>query len=160
MTSINTVRMNELKEYVAASRGPGSYTIATERVDNIGGVSKHHRSAFNSNDARKLDNRDMGVQENPGPNHYRVALSPKHSNEQTATFKTKGRLPNLTPSIGNPSPTTYDSQSHSTIGHQYLQGGSPNNVLNLKKAEDKMLSDILFPFLVKDRMPHSKDVLG
>lgn len=38
MSSINTVRLNELKEYAAANRGPGTYTIATERVDNVKGI--------------------------------------------------------------------------------------------------------------------------
>jgi len=32
--------------------------------------------------------------------------------------------------------------------------------MTMKKAEDKILSDILFPFLVKDRMTHSKDILN
>lgn len=70
MTSINTVRLNELKEYAAASRGPGTYTIATERIDNTCSVKNDLRSAFNSNDSRKLDNRTMGVQDNPAPNQY------------------------------------------------------------------------------------------
>lgn len=33
-------------------------------------------------------------------------------------------------------------------------------MLSLKKAEDKMLSDILFPFLVKDRLILSKDIMS
>lgn len=70
MSSINTVRLNELKEYAAANRGPGTYTIATERVDNVKGISNNLRSAFNTNDSRKLDNREPGVQDNPAPNQY------------------------------------------------------------------------------------------
>ena len=61
MTSINTVRLNELKDYMEAIRGPGSYELATERKDNLKAVSYHHHSAFMTNDDRKLDNRVMGV---------------------------------------------------------------------------------------------------
>jgi len=70
MTSINTVKLKELKEYAAAHRGPGTYTIATERVDNISNIGNTLRSAFGTNDSRKLDNRTIGVIENPAPNQY------------------------------------------------------------------------------------------
>lgn len=36
MTSINTFKLKELREFAAANRGPGTYTIATERVDHQG----------------------------------------------------------------------------------------------------------------------------
>jgi hypothetical protein len=57
MTSINTVKLNELKEYAAAHRGPGTYTIATERFDNINNIGNPLRAAFGTNDSRKLDTR-------------------------------------------------------------------------------------------------------
>ncbi len=69
MTSINTVKLNELKEYAAAHRGPGTYTIATERLD-FGGHGDTLKSAFGTNDSRKLDNRTIGIIDNPAPNQY------------------------------------------------------------------------------------------
>lgn len=41
------------------------------------------------------------------------------------------------------------------MGKQNLQGGSPNNVLVLTRAEQKKVLDSLFPFLVQQRMPDS-----
>ena len=42
------------------------------------------------------------------------------------------------------------------MGKQTLQGGSPNNVLVLTRAEQKKVLDSLFPFLVQQRMPNTK----
>lgn len=153
--------LNKQKEQEAANRGPGSYALASERLNNMKAISQHQKSAFGTNEPRKLDNREMGVQENPAPNHYSQPdlVEVRNPENRSAAFLNKARLPNLTPSVGNPSPTTYDSNSYSTIGYQSLQGGAPNNILTLKKAEDKMLSDILFPFLVNPRMAHSKEVM-
>lgn len=40
-----------------------------------------------------------------------------------------------------------------------MQGGSPNNVLALLKAEEKVINDKMFPFLVHQRMPNTKEIL-
>lgn len=70
MTTINTVKLNELKEYAAANRGPGTYTIATERATNTNTIGNALRSAFGTNETRKLDNRTADIIDNPGPDHY------------------------------------------------------------------------------------------
>lgn len=61
-------------------------------------------------------------------------------------------MPLLHPSVSNPGPTAYNTLSYASVGSTSVQGGAPNNLTTLKRAEDKLLSDILFPFLVKDRL--------
>ena len=79
MTSINTAKLNELKELEGANRGPGTYNLATER-----GKSKQVgtalKSAFGTNETRKLDNTSPGVVVNPAPNQYYhpISISPKN----------------------------------------------------------------------------------
>lgn len=123
------------------------------------GNNLHH--AFGTNDSRKLDNRTLDVIDNPAPNHYNRAgtLSVKEKDKVSAIFKAKGRSVNYSAGIGNPGPASYNTESYDAIGYKGAQGGSPNNILTLKKAEDKIISDHLFPFLVKDRLPIQKDLL-
>lgn len=54
-------------------------------------------SAFGTNDSRKLDNRTVGVIDNPAPNQYLgPSLSVKHKDQQSAIFRVVERTPNLT----------------------------------------------------------------
>jgi len=55
-----------LKEYENAHRGPGTYHLAAEKKDKELGTAL--KSAFGVNETRKLDNRNLGIQENPAPN--------------------------------------------------------------------------------------------
>lgn len=41
---------------------------------------------------------------------------------------------------------------HKSIAKKPLQGGAPNNVLSLQKAERKKMMDYMFPFIVKNRL--------
>lgn len=161
--SISTVRLNEMKEYEAAGRGPGTYGKGQERQGQHRSMGNNLHHAFGTNDSRKLDNRTLDVVENPGPNHYdnthkTNSLSVKEKDRISAIFKAKGRSVNYSASIGNPGPASYNTESYDAIGHKGAQGGSPNNILTLKKAEDKIISDHLFPFIVKDRLPIQKDL--
>lgn len=111
MTSINTVKLNELKEYAAANRGPGTYTIATERADNTNTIGNSLRSAFGTNETRKLDNRTTDIIDNPGPDHYlhKSILELKNNNYESAIFKAKGHELNVNASVKYPGPTSYNS---------------------------------------------------
>ena len=72
-------------------------------------------------------------------------------------FKSVSTRPtNLSTDPSFPSPTAYNSADYRSIGKQNLQGGSPNNVLVLQRAEQKKVLDSLFPFLVQQRMQESK----
>ena len=66
MNSINTTKLVQLKEYENAHRGPGTYHLAAEKKDKELGTAL--KSAFGVNETRKLDNRNLGIQENPAPN--------------------------------------------------------------------------------------------
>ena len=62
------------------------------------------------------------------------------------------RKDNLSGDPTVPCPTAYELQSFNSIAKKPLQGGAPNNVLSLQKAENKKVIDQMFPFLVKGRM--------
>ena len=87
MTSINTAKLNELKELEGAHRGPGTYNLATER-DKSKQLGTALKSAFGTNETRKLDNTSPGVVENPGPNQYYhpISISPKNPHKNSSTF--------------------------------------------------------------------------
>lgn len=66
MNSINTTKLVQLKEFENAHRGPGTYHLANEKKDKEIGTAL--KSAFGVNESRKLDNRTVGVLDNPAPN--------------------------------------------------------------------------------------------
>ncbi len=80
MTSINTTKLIQLKEYESAHRGPGTYHLATEKI-NPKQMGTSLKSAFGVNETRKLDNTSPGIILNPAPNQYihPVSMSPKNS---------------------------------------------------------------------------------
>jgi len=79
-------------------------------------------------------------------------------NDPSFIFKSVAkRKTQLTSDPSFPSPGSYNP--HGSFGTQPLQGGSPNNILVLQKAEQKKIVDKMFPFLVPTRMPESKHTL-
>ena len=62
------------------------------------------------------------------------------------------RKENLGSDPALPCPTAYNMADHKSISKKPLQGGAPNNVLSLQKAEKKKMIDHMFPFIVKNRL--------
>ena len=83
-------------------------------------------------------------------------MSPKHSHKTSAAFLNVSRFSTIGKEMISPSPSSYDTNKYKSIGVDLIQGGAPNNILALKKAENKFIHDKMFPFLVKDRLPPSK----
>ena len=114
-------------------------------------------AAFGSNDDRKLDTTVSSIVANPGPGTYQTSNnSPSTASIekiQTAVFKSASvRKENLAGDPTVPGPDSYNLADHKSISRKPLQGGAPNNVLSLQKAENKKMIDQMFPFLVKGRM--------
>lgn len=148
-----------MKPHEQEHLGPGSYAKATEsQKKTFGGPMA---AAFGSTDNRKLDTTSPGVVLNPGPGAYKE-MKEFTSNEkmQTAVFRSENeRRPNLAGDVNVPPPTKYNLADYNSIAKKPLQGGAPNNVLSLQKAENKKLMDQMFPFLVKGRMEEDSRVL-
>ena len=101
-------------------------------------------AAFGSTDDRKLDNTNPSVVKNPGPGTYLKEKSIEASFEKIpqAVFKSStGRQENLAGNRNSPSPTAYNLADFNSVSKKPLQGGAPNNVLNLQKAETKKMID-------------------
>ena len=151
-TSISTVQLNKAKPYEAEHLGPGTYAKASEGSKKAFGGPM--AAAFGSNDNRKLDTTSPGIVRNPGPGAYRDS-SPDTNLEKMAhsVFKSSSiRKENLSGDANAPGPDKYNLADYNTIAHKPLQGGAPNNILSLQKAENKKLIDQMFPFLVKGRL--------
>jgi hypothetical protein len=117
------------------------------------------KSAFGTNDVRKLDNTSPGVVANPAPNQYLhpIRLSPKNPHKNSSTFLNNvSRFSDAAKNMISPSPSTYDTTKYNSLGSEMTQGGAPNNILTLRKAENKFIQDQLFPFLVRDRLQAPK----
>ena len=114
-------------------------------------------AAFGTTDNRKLDNTSPGVIPFPGPGTYDLPAEreAEMSGEKKphAVFTSKiVRKENLSGDPSYPAPSAYNLADHKSISKKPLQGGAPNNVLALQKAEKKKVIDTMFPFLVKQRM--------
>ena len=111
-------------------------------------------AAFGTTDDRKLDTTAAGVIKNPGPGTYIRDKSPEGTiKSPQAVFKSASvRRENLAGNPDAPSPTAYNLADYNSVSRKPLQGGAPNNVLALQKAENKKMIDQMFPFLVKGRM--------
>ena len=111
-------------------------------------------AAFGTTELRKLDNTSPGVIKNPGPGSYvTIPESKRIDNAEMSVFKSgMARKSAITVDPCVPPPTKYNLQDYNSIARKPLQGGAPNNVLSLQKAENKKLIDQMFPFLVKGRM--------
>lgn len=154
MNSISTVALNRLKQDIQTA-GPGSYN------------TEHGKKTFNAPLAAPfgslVDRQDIGstianVKENPGPGQYNMPSTKVARNDPQPTFKsTSKRVGPLTSDPSFPSPGSYNATGG--IGSHPLQGGSPNNILVLQRAEHKKVVDQLFPFIVPARMPEVKQPL-
>jgi len=112
-------------------------------------------AAFGTTDDRKLDTTTPSILQNPGPGTYLRDKSQDASLEKVAhaVFKSGSvRKDNLAGNPSAPSPTAYNLADFNSVAKKPLQGGAPNNVLSLQKAETKKMIDQMFPFLVKGRM--------
>ena len=120
-------------------------------------------AAFGTTDNRKLDNTSPQQVKNPGPGQYSLTENSRDVSLEkgpTSVFKSLNqRKENLSGDPTVPAPTAYDLQAFNSISKKPLQGGAPNNVLSLQKAENKKIIDQMFPFLVKGRMDHDSRVL-
>jgi hypothetical protein len=101
------------------------------------------------------------MKNNPGPGDYQLAdpmvPNPKIFNSMHSNFKsTSVRKDNLASDPSFPSPTSYNTIDYKGISKSDMQGGSPNNILALQRAENKKMLDTMFPFLVQQRMPNTK----
>lgn len=96
---------------------------------------------------------------NPGPGTYTIpeVVEKEGSGEKKphAVFASLNkRKANLSSDPALPCPTSYNLADHKSINKKPLQGGAPNNILSLQKAEKKRMMDQMFPFIVKNRMEH------
>lgn len=92
---------------------------------------------FGTLEDRTLDTRKPGLKDNPGPGDYNVPSSTMVvSADQHAIFKSMSKRPdNLSSDPKFPSPVAYNAGDFHSMGKPTLQGGSPNNVLVLTRAE-------------------------
>lgn len=111
-------------------------------------------AAFGTTDDRKLDTTVPSVVKNPGPGAYTTKeRSPESQRSPQAVFKSSVvRKENMAGNPAAPSPTAYNLADYNSVSRKPLQGGAPNNILSLQKAETKKMIDQMFPFLVKGRM--------
>jgi len=118
-------------------------------------------AAFGTTDNRKLDNTSPGVIANPGPGAYKPEERTEVSEKKPlSVFKSNAaRGANLAGDVKAPGPTSYNLADFNSISKKPLQGGAPNNVLSLQKAENKKFYDQMFPFLVKSRMEDDPRVI-
>ena len=144
-TSISTVQLNKLKRFEGSNRGPNTYVPSEGRTN-----MESNKAAFGANSKRHLDTTDPGIIKNPGPNAYNSngSLLPKDANKQSHIFQAQGKPAMLTGDTSFPGPTSYNGSKYLSIGNNPIQGGSPNNILTLLKAEEKMMKDNMCPFLV------------
>lgn len=159
-TSISTVQLNKIKPYALENVGPGSYTKASESVVQPKKFGASLSAAFGSNSNRKLDNTSPGIIPNPGPGQYMFGLNTiddgKNSNPSSMFKSIQKRKENYNGDVSFPPPTNYNLQDYNSISKKTLQGGAPNNILALQKAEEKRVFDQIFPFLVQTRMPEDR----
>ena len=112
MTSISTVKLNEIKRFDGANRGPGLYSLASEKFGNQKTQGNNLLHAFGTNESRKMDNRTADVIDNPAPNEYVIkkgSLSVREKDRTSAVFLSKPRKPNLNHDVDNPGPTAYNT---------------------------------------------------
>ena len=113
-------------------------------------------AAFGGNTDRKLDNTTVGITANPGPGTYNSLSTPiKAKGEPSAVFASKNysRISKkMLTDPDQPGPNAYNLADFDSLAKKPLQGGAPNNVLALKRAENKKLQDAMFPFIVRGRM--------
>ena len=112
-------------------------------------------AAFGTTDDRKLDTTIPSVVKNPGPGAYSDKKRATESSQRSpqAVFKSSVvRKENMAGNPTSPSPTAYNLADYNSVSRKPLQGGAPNNILSLQKAETKKMIDQMFPFLVKGRM--------
>ena len=150
------MQLNKMKAFENENVGPGSYGPGGAALQKKTFASPL-AAAFGTTDNRKLDTTDRGILSNPGPGSYltstRVSNSPLGATESSVFKSSKPRQENLSGNPFSPGPNKYNLADYNSIGKKPLQGGAPNNVLSLQKAETKKVLDTMFPFLVKDRMP-------
>ena len=123
-------------------------------------------AAFGTTDNRKLDNTSPSIVKNPGPGTYVHKDKPDKletsvDRAPSSVFKslsTRADAPSQVASSLNVSPASYNIEDHKSISRKPLQGGAPNNVLSLHKAENKKMIDNMFPFLVKGRMEDNSKI--
>lgn len=149
------MQLNNLRRFEAANRGPGSYEPPCETEN-----PESCKAAFGFNASRKLDTTEPGIVANPGPSDYQREFTTKGNDKNSSVFLAQGKKPILSSDPSFPGPTSYGGSQYTSFGQIPLQGGSPNNVLTLLKAEEKIMKDNMFPFLVQSRMPESKSTLS
>ena len=144
MTSINTAKLVQLKSLEDSHRGPGSYNVeAGSQAQKQLGIAL--KSAFGTNETRKtfLENTSPSAAEIPAPNQYirQVQMSPKNVHQNSANFLSAGeRFKDSEKALYSPNPSTYNTAKYKAIGQDLtLGGGAPNNVLTLRKAENKFI---------------------
>ena len=159
-TSISTVQLQQIKPFAMENVGPGAYAKGDEQNNQAKKFGAALGPGFGSNQNRQLDTTEPGVIPNPGPGAYKtppVLFNDKHNEQMSSVFKSiQMRKENYNGDLSFPAPTNYNLQDFNSISKKNLQGGAPNNVLALQKAEDKKVFDQIFPFLVQTRMPEDK----
>ena len=163
------MQLNKIKRFEMEHVGPGSYAKSSETGPQVpkrfGGALA---AAFGTVDSRKLDTTCADNIPNPGPGAYRAvkpgkefaSLTPQEVRrlKEQAVFASGNHRKNL--ALGDttvPAPGAYDAHEYNSISKKTLTGGAPNNILSLQKAEEKKLFDLMFPFLVQNRFPDSKE---
>ena len=65
----------------------------------------------------------------------------KNSNPSSMFKSIQKRKENYNGDVSFPPPTNYNLQDYNSISKKTLQGGAPNNILALQKAEEKRVFD-------------------
>ena len=102
-------------------------------------------AAFGTTDNRKLDTTSPSIVKNPGPGAYVSKDKVETSVDRAASsvFKSLSTRANPSEAVSSMdvSPASYDIHEFNSISRKMLQGGAPNNVLSLQKAENKKMID-------------------
>ena len=106
-------------------------------------------AAFGTTDNRKLDTTSPSIVKNPGPGAYAHKDKPDHletsvDRAASSVFKslsTRANAESAGVSSIDVSPASYNIEEFKSMSRKPLQGGAPNNVLSLQKAENKKMID-------------------